>query len=45
MGTVPAGEVGMPVAFGPDGLVVHLEQDELDVPTLVASRVVVGGVM
>ena len=29
----------MPVAFGPDGLVVHLERDELDVPTLVVSRV------
>lgn len=42
MGTLPAGEPGMPDAFGPGGLVVHLERDELDVPTLVVSRVVVG---
>ena len=38
LGTLPAGAPGMPVAFGPDGLVVHLERDELDVPTLVVSR-------
>ncbi|MDE0358141.1 MAG: hypothetical protein OXN92_10500 [Gammaproteobacteria bacterium] len=38
IGTLPAGAPGMPVAFGPDGLVVHLERDELDVPTLVVSR-------
>ena len=38
LGTLPAGEPGMPVAFGPGGLVVHLERDELDVPTLVVSR-------
>ena len=38
LGTLPAGDPGMPVAFGPDGLVVHLERDELDVPTLVVSR-------
>ena len=37
-GTLPAGEPAMPAAFGPDGLVVHLERDELDVPTLVVSR-------
>ena len=38
LGTLPAGDPGMPAAFGPDGLVVHLERDELDVPTLVVSR-------
>jgi len=38
LGTLPAGDPGMPVAFGPDGLVVHLERDEFDVPTLVVSR-------
>ena len=38
LGTLPAGDPGMPEAFGPDGLVVHLERDELDVPTLVVSR-------
>lgn len=43
VGTLSAGEPGMPEAFGPDGLVVHLERDELDVPTLLVSRVVVEG--
>ncbi|MXW10698.1 MAG: hypothetical protein F4X47_02810 [Gammaproteobacteria bacterium] len=38
LGTLPAGAPGMPLAFGPDGLVVHLVRDELDVPTLVVSR-------
>lgn len=38
LGTLPAGDPGMPVAFGPGGLVVHLERDELDVATLVVSR-------
>ncbi len=38
LGTLPAGDPGMPAAFGPDGLAVHLERDELDVPTLVVSR-------
>ena len=42
VGTLSPGEPAMPVAFGPDGLVVHLERDEFDVPTLVVSRVVVG---
>ena len=42
VGMLPAGEPGMPEAFGPGGLVVHLVRDELDVPTLVVSRVVVG---
>ncbi len=43
VGTLPAGAPGMPVAFGPDGLAVHLERDELDVLTVVVSRVVVDG--
>ncbi|MYH50990.1 MAG: hypothetical protein F4020_09150 [Gammaproteobacteria bacterium] len=38
LGTLSAGAPVMPVAFGPDGLVVHLVRDELDVPTLVVSR-------
>jgi hypothetical protein len=38
LGTLPAGDPPMPAAFGPDGLVVHLERDEFDVPTLVVSR-------
>ena len=38
LGTLPAGDPAMPAAFGPSGLVVHLERDELDVPTLVVSR-------
>ncbi len=38
LGTLPAGDPGMPAAFGPDGLVVHVERDEFDVPTLVVSR-------
>ena len=38
LGTLPAGDPAMPAAFGPNGLVVHLERDELDVPTLVVSR-------
>ena len=42
VGTLSAGEPAMPIAFGPDGLVAHLESDEFDVPTLVVSRVVVG---
>ena len=41
VGTLAAGTAGMPTAFGPDGLVAHLERDELDVPTVVVSRVVV----
>ena len=38
LGTLSAGNPAMPVAFGSDGLVAHLERDELDVPTLVVSR-------
>ncbi|MDE2979594.1 MAG: hypothetical protein OXU74_00235 [Gemmatimonadota bacterium] len=39
VGTLSAGEPAMPIAFGPDGLVAHMESDEFDVPTLVVSRV------
>ena len=38
LGTLSAGDPPMPAAFGPDGLVAHWERDELDVPTLVVSR-------
>ena len=38
VGTLAAGAPGMPEAFGPGGLVVHVERDELDVPTVVVSR-------
>lgn len=38
LGTLAAGQPAMPVVLGPDGLVVHLERDELDVPTLVVSQ-------
>ncbi len=38
LGTLAVGNPAMPAAFGPDGLVVHLERDALDVPTLVVSR-------
>lgn len=37
LGTVPA-EIGVPAAFGPDGLVALLERDELDVPTIQVAR-------
>ena len=38
LGTLRVGQPEMPAAFGPDGLVVHLERDALDVPTLVVSQ-------
>ena len=38
LGTLAVGNPAMPAAFGPDGLVVHMERDEFDVPTLVVSR-------
>ena len=38
LGTLAVGQPTMPVAFGPDGLVVHMERDELNVPTLVVSQ-------
>ncbi|MDE2677255.1 MAG: hypothetical protein OXI76_05035 [Gemmatimonadota bacterium] len=37
-GTLAAGAPGMPMAFGPDGLVAFVERDELDVPTIVVKR-------
>ena len=38
VGTFARNEPGMPAAFGPDGLVVFWEFDELDVPTIVVKR-------
>ena len=37
-GTLAAGAPGMPMAFGPDGLVAFVERDELDVATIVVRR-------
>ncbi|MDE2796778.1 MAG: hypothetical protein OXL34_18330 [Gemmatimonadota bacterium] len=38
VGTFAEGETEMPAAFGPGGLVVFWEFDELDVPTIVVKR-------
>ena len=38
LGSYRAGAVGMPAAFGPDGLVAFIETDELDVRTVVVKR-------
>ena len=38
LGSYRAGAVGMPAAFGPDGLVAFIETDELDVRTVVVRR-------
>ena len=38
VGTFAEEDMAMPAAFGPDGLVVFWEFDELDVPTLVVKR-------
>lgn len=38
VGTIPAGTVGVPAAFGPGGLVAFVERDEMDVPTVVVKR-------
>ena len=38
VGTFAAATPGMPAAFGPDGLVLYWETDELDVPTIVVKR-------
>ena len=38
VGTLAAGAPGMPVAFGPDGLVAYWEFDEMDMPTIVVKR-------
>ena len=37
-GTFGQGEIALPRAFGPDGLVAFVETDELDVPTVVVKR-------
>ena len=38
IGTYPAGEVALPAAFGPDGLVAFIERDEMDVRHVVVKR-------
>ena len=38
IGTFPEGGMGMPAAFGPEGLVAFIELDELDVATVVVRR-------
>lgn len=38
VGTLAAGSVSLPSAFGPDGLVAFIERGELDVPTVVVKR-------
>ena len=38
VGTVPAGQLTMPDAFGPDGLVAFIETDEFDVPVITVRR-------
>ena len=38
VGTIEAGTLGIPSAFGPDGLAAWVERDELDVATVVVRR-------
>ena len=38
VGTLPAGQLKMPDAFGPDGLVAFIETDEFDVPVITVRR-------
>lgn len=38
IGTLPAGGLGMPRAFGPSGLVAYWELDELDIPSIVVRH-------
>ena len=38
VGTLPAGQLEMPDAFGPDGLVTFIETDEFDVPVITVRR-------
>ncbi len=38
VGTYPAGAIALPDAFGPDGLAAFIEQDEMDVETVVVKR-------
>ena len=42
VGTFAAGAPEMPAAFGPDGMVVFWEFDEMDVPTIVVKRLPAG---
>ena len=37
-GTFAPGVPGMPLAFGPDGLIAFVEHDEMDVATIVVKR-------
>jgi hypothetical protein len=39
LGTVEAGSMDIPSAFGPDGLVAEVRRDELDVVTVVVRRI------
>ena len=39
LGTIPAGELRIPDAFGPDGLVAFIETADLGVPRVVVQRV------
>ena len=38
VGTFPVGQLEMPDAFGPDGLVAFIETDEFDVPVITVRR-------
>ncbi|MXX55157.1 MAG: hypothetical protein F4Z44_05145 [Gemmatimonadetes bacterium] len=38
IGTYPAGSIALPDALGPDGLAAFVEQDEMDVETVVVKR-------
>ncbi len=38
LGSIRAGVIAIPAAFGPDGLVAFIETDELDVETVVVKR-------
>ena len=39
LGTIPADGLRIPAAFGPDGLVAYIEQDELDVQRVRVARI------
>jgi len=39
VGTFAEEDLAMPAAYGPGGLVVYWEFDELDVPTIVVRRI------
>ena len=40
LGSYPAGTMPLPSAFGPEGLLAFIEQNELGVETVVVKRVV-----